>query len=99
MQVPSWRRLVMYNNPFVSPLDNLLARLCIADRTGTGTLCIVRVVFFKVVFLGETTSLRDGAHIPFPFTKSVASSGVIRPSVTCRETAKISTSSSWHSHA
>jgi hypothetical protein len=85
----------MYDNPFVTSLDNLLAWLGIPNGTRRLPLRIIGVIFFKVILLGATTPLRNGTHIPFPFTKSVASSGVMRPSWMCSTTWNMATSFSW----
>ena len=42
----------MYDNPLIPPLDNLLARLCVADCACRLPLYVISVVFFEVILLG-----------------------------------------------
>src|SRR6266704_1478885 len=67
------RRFIMDDNPLIPALDNPLARLCVADRTGRGALRIVCVVIFYVIVLGTAGARGYGVHMVRPPTKSVAS--------------------------
>src|SRR6266568_5234475 len=60
------RRLIMDDNPFVPALENLLARLCVADRAGRGTLRIICVVVFGVILLGTAGARGYGIHMVCP---------------------------------
>jgi len=57
----------MYDNPFIAPLNDLLARLLIADSTGWLACDIVGVIFFKVIVNSPATPLWDGVHLLSPF--------------------------------
>jgi hypothetical protein len=59
----------MDDNPFVAALDNLLARLLVADCARRLPSDIIRVVVFKLIVNSTAAPLRDGSHMTLPFTK------------------------------
>lgn len=52
----------MYDNPFVAPLDNLLARLCVVDGACRLPDDVVALIFLKVIVNSTAAPLRDGVH-------------------------------------